>query len=80
MPLIRYSTYVFHPGGDPAPEGTFLAVSARTHSCGLRTDYTLACWGGAPGTMPEGTFLDVSAGFTHTCAVRTDKTLACWSD
>ncbi len=64
------------------PAGTFIQVSAGyAHTCGLRTDGTLACWGcndygqAAP---PAGTFSQVSAGGYHTCGLQTDGTLACW--
>ncbi len=51
------------------------------HSCGVRTDGTLACWGRngfGQANAPAGTFTAVSAGFAHTCGVRTNGTLACW--
>jgi alpha-tubulin suppressor-like RCC1 family protein len=59
-----------------------LAVSAGAyHTCAIRTDGTLACWGSdedGQATPPAGTFGAVSAGWGHTCAIRTDGTLACW--
>jgi len=58
------------------------AVSAGTyHSCGVRTDATLACWGRnieGQATPPAGSFTAVSAGYDYSCGVRTDATLACW--
>jgi hypothetical protein len=64
------------------PGGTFSQVSAGgDHTCGVRTDGTLACWGWnyyGQATPPAGTFSQVSAGYHHNCAVRTDGTLACW--
>ena len=54
---------------------------AAYHTCGLKTDGTLACWGEnsyGQATPPAGTFSQVSAGDDHTCGVRTDGTLACW--
>ena len=60
----------------------FTAVSAgHEHTCGVRTDGALACWGrnnSGQATPPEGTFATVSAGTLHTCGVRTDGTLDCW--
>ena len=53
----------------------------RAHSCALRTDGTLACWGlnvDGQATPPAGTYTAVSAGAVHSCALRTDGTLACW--
>jgi len=51
------------------------------HTCGVRTDGTLACWGDdsqGQATPPAGTFSQVSAGGYHTCGLMTDGTLACW--
>jgi hypothetical protein len=76
-------------GAAPAPEEVALqspwfpkTISAGgLHTCGLKTDGTLACWGhNAQGqaTPPAGTFTQASAGNSHTCGVKTDGTLACW--
>ena len=70
-------------------------VSAgATHTCGVRTDRSLWCWGGngvgqlGLGDRTErwvptrvGTDADwvrVTAGGTHTCGVRTNRSLWCW--
>jgi len=57
-------------------------VSAGSlHTCGLKTDSTVACWGRnayGEATPPEGAFARVSAGVDHTCGLRTDGTLVCW--
>jgi alpha-tubulin suppressor-like RCC1 family protein len=62
--------------------GTFSQVSAGyDHTCGLRTDGTVACWGAnnsAQSTPPSGTFSQVSAGHFYTCGVKTDGTVAGW--
>ena len=54
------------------------------HSCAVRGDLSLACWGGdSQGQLdgiPGGDFLAVSAGGAHSCAIRTNLTLACWGD
>ncbi len=66
------------------PAGTFTQVSAGVvHTCGVKTDGTVACWGDndyGQATPPAGTFTQVSAGGCHTCGVKTDGTLACWGD
>lgn len=51
------------------------------HSCALKSDGTVACFGGnanGAATPPAGTFKQISAGTHYTCGVRTDSTLACW--
>ncbi|MBD3756393.1 MAG: hypothetical protein IE937_12380, partial [Gammaproteobacteria bacterium] len=65
------------------PAGTFKQVSAGgLHTCGIRTDDTLTCWGQNANNAlaaPAGTFSKVSSGRVyHSCAIRTDGTLACW--
>jgi len=66
-------------GVPPARVG---AVSAGgRHTCGVKTDGSLACWGlddYGQATPPAGQFTQVSAGFLHTCGVKTDGSLACW--
>ena len=71
---------------DPADaaEGGFKAVSAGSnHSCGIRTDDTIVCWGfdGQGRTdAPTGGFKAVSAGSNHSCGIRTDDSIVCWGD
>ena len=65
------------------PAGSFARVGAGYyHSCGLKTDGTLACWSRnanhGQATPPAGTFVDLSVGWHHACAIRTDGTLTCW--
>ena len=57
--------------------------AGRYHTCGVKTDGTVACWGRndlGQATPPGGTFTQVSAGGYHTCGVKTDGTVACWGD
>ena len=76
-----------------SPEGTggwsripvpLSSVSAGYgHSCGVKTDRTIECWGDnnhGQATPPTGTFTAVSAGWIHSCGVRTDRTVACWGN
>jgi hypothetical protein len=62
--------------------GSFKSVSAGYfHTCGVKADDTLACWGNndyGEATPPAGSFKSVSAGAVHTCGVKADDTLACW--
>lgn len=77
------------PGGigvGSAVDSRYSAVSAGDfHTCALRTDGTLACWGshdsnGRLESPPTGTFTHVSAAHAHTCGLRADGTVACWGD
>ncbi len=54
------------------------------HTCGVKTDDTLACWGydgygqvSGP-NQSSNTFSRVSGGGYHTCGLKTEGTLACW--
>ena len=56
------------------------------HTCGLRTDRIITCWGatdragsdvGMAG-QPRGTFKAVGAGARHSCGVRINGTITCW--
>ena len=69
-------------GESDAPPGEFTAVSGGDeHSCGLRTDATIVCWGNNQDDQadaPPGEFTAVSAGGAHSCGLRTDSTVTCW--
>jgi hypothetical protein len=72
-------------GSTVPPSGTFNQVSAGGwHSCGIRSDGTLACWGnsdyGQLNNIPTGTFSQISTNYNHTCGIKSDGTLACWGD
>ena len=66
------------------PSGTFVSVSSvLSHTCGVRTDGSVTCWGQdlfGEATPPSGEFSSVSAGGFHTCGVRTGGAVACWGD
>ena len=94
-PVGSYPDGPFGPGGLAAPDpeaaenefaepaaGAWLAVSAgRGHTCGLRADNTVGCWGRndhGQSDPPGGTFIHLSAGGETTCGLRADNTVACW--
>ena len=72
------------PAEGAGPVGDNALFSAGTyHSCAIKEDNSLTCWGlndKGQATAPAGTFRAVSAGDKHTCALKTDGTLACWGD
>ncbi len=58
-------------------------ATGAAHSCGLRLDGSIACWGDdSHGQLaaPTGTFVQIAAGANHTCAVRADALVVCWGD
>src|SRR5437764_4259854 len=65
-----------------AAPAQFRSISSGAyHTCGVRIDDTLACWGlnlDGQARPPAGKFRSVSAGVRHTCGVRLDDTVACW--
>jgi len=75
-----------------APVGQYKSVGVGLfNSCGLRTDGTVACWGGnarqnpdgtfdliAGEPFPGGTFTSIAVARNHACGIRQDKTVACW--
>ena len=70
------------------PGGRYTAVSAGSlHTCGLRTNGTITCWGGnvdggdnywGQAVAPDGRYTAVSAGGINSCGLRTDGTITCW--
>ena len=51
------------------------------HSCGLRSDDTITCWGNndyGQTDAPTGSSKTVTAGSQHSCGLRSDDTITCW--
>ena len=63
-------------------DGQFRAVAAGgRHSCGLRTDHTIRCWGFnyyRQAEAPVGQFRALAVSSTHSCGLGTDFTVQCW--
>ena len=69
-------------GQSNPPSGAFSQVSAGSdHTCGVRTNGTVACWGSnglGQSSPPGGTFTQISAGSFHTCGVQASGAVTCW--
>ena len=67
-----------------APAESTTSDAGDSHSCAIRADGELACWGddssGQLEGIPTGGFIAVSAGGAHSCAIRVEGQLACWGD
>jgi len=59
-------------------------MAAGDHSCGLRVDGSVTCWGysgnGALLAPTTGTYTELSGGHNATCALSTDGSIACWGN
>lgn len=59
-----------------------LSVAAgQYHTCALRTDSTVACWGenwSGESTPPAGAFTALALGGFNSCGLRTNQRIACW--
>jgi alpha-tubulin suppressor-like RCC1 family protein len=70
------------------PGSGYTQVSAGSdHTCALRDDGVVECWGDntygrAPATRAasSGSFVEVAAGGLHTCALRDDGVVECWGN
>ena len=78
-------------GGQPVDQEEYLSSisSGVAHSCGVRTNGIVECWGSSVGpdgeyvghsTPPSGRFKSVSAGLIHSCGLRFDGSILCWGD
>ena len=69
------------PPRRPSPTMWKGIAAGEYHSCGIRTDGRVLCWGwnGSGQTdSPPGEFVAVSAGFDHSCGIRADGSGVCW--
>src|ERR1051325_2328449 len=60
-----------------------LVSAGEDHSCTVRKDGTVACWGDnafGQSTPPPGSFSAVSAGGQHTCGIQANGSRACWGN
>ena len=65
---------------------THRSLLALHHTCGLRADGSIICWGASGEAerltettglidSPSGSFSQISAGYLHSCALRLDGTV-----
>ena len=72
------------PGPQPTrqPAHSVTAITAGLyHSCGIRADSTVECWGNneyGQADAPAGAFTAIAASNFHTCGIRADSTAECW--
>ena len=53
------------------------------HTCGLRTDSAVVCWGAngfGQTEAPDGQYASVTAGGEHSCGLSTNNTIVCWGN
>ena len=75
------------PPEPPPSSGSYTTlVIGELHTCGLRTDGFVVCWGGDDisgqvlDTPTGDRFTTIAAGPHHTCGIRTDGSVACWGN
>ena len=70
------------PGRANPPDGRFISISADDeHTCGVRDDGKLECWGWYPflQNIPEsGNFVQVVSTGSIACALSLDGSVECW--
>ena len=66
----------------PPDAGDFTAITVGwDHSCGLRRDRTVTCWGDntrGQAAPPDGEFVALTAGRSHTCGIDSRQEVVCW--
>jgi len=64
------------------PTGTFTQISAGSqHTCGLKTNGTIACWGDSSlGKTPTARFVEISVGVNHACGLKASGAVECWGN
>ena len=65
-----------------AEDRVFTALSSGFyHTCGLRDDDSISCWGAnsyGVTNPPEGSYQAIASGSRHTCAIAADGSISCW--
>ena len=72
------------PPEPPPSVGYTSLVIGELHTCGLRADGSVVCWGNDEynqvSDTPTGRFTFIAAGPNHTCGLRTDGSVVCWGN
>ena len=61
--------------------GVMVVDAGTIHTCGLKTDGRISCWGSnywGQSAPPDMRFSQISAGYLHTCAITGDGEVVCW--
>ena len=81
---IIYVPGYFYDQTPPDAQALLNIATGRDHTCGLRTDNTISCWGSnvvGESEPPDGiTFTDIAASYDHTCGIATDSRAICWGE
>ena len=66
---------------DASTESTATLAAGGSHTCAIRADQTINCWGSnetGQTDAPDGQFTAIAAGTFHSCAIGIDGTITCW--
>ena len=55
-----------------------LLIPGNGHTCGIRRDGSLRCWGGQATEAPDGEFTELAVGADFACALDGAGALSCW--
>lgn len=56
-------------------------AAGNSHTCAIRTDGTIACWGVTSygvTTPPSGTYISIASGDRYSCAITSGGIETCW--
>ncbi|CAM9250422.1 unnamed protein product, partial [Scytosiphon promiscuus] len=63
----------------PSDEIFVQVTAGDRHTCGIKIDQTVSCWGYMR-SAPRGLFQQLSIGGHHTCGLLREGTIVCWGD
>ena len=72
--LLPYDEWPLHVNGF----FTSIGVSdGGQHTCGLRTDGAIRCWGDRRVNLPDDNYVSIGVGYGHSCGLYRDGTVVC---